>query len=67
MLIGVTAGPVTVRCVFRAQGGVADVIRSVDLSWEEVTELSRQLTLLLEQDPYRVPEQERWRDLKEAE
>lgn len=66
MLTALVAGPLYVRVIFRSTGGAAEVVRSVDLSWEEVRELEGQLQLLLEKDPQRPSEKDSWRNFADA-
>jgi len=67
MLIGLVAGPIWVRVVFKAGSSTGQLVRAVDLSWEEVRELHEQLSLLLKQDPQRPSEQNRRGNLRSAE
>lgn len=58
MLISLVADPLYIRVVFRAVGSSSEVVRAVDMSWDEARDLHHQLGLLLEQDPHRPPETE---------
>jgi hypothetical protein len=63
MLISLVADPLYIRLVFRAVGASNEVVRAVDISWAEASDLHDQLGLLLEQDPHRPPEEESGRYL----
>lgn len=67
MLISVVADSLYIRLVFRAQGGAADVVRAVDITWSEAAELQERLRVVLEENPKRPAEQDSRRNLSRAQ
>lgn len=64
MLISVVADSLYIRLVFRAAGGTADVVRAVDITWQEARELERHLRAALDEHAERPAEQHSWRNLR---
>jgi hypothetical protein len=65
LLISVVADSLYIRLVFRAQGGSADVVRAVDITWQEARDLQRALAGALQEHAQRPAEEHsRW-DLAE--
>ena len=66
MIIGYAADALYIRLVFRSTGSAADVVRAVDLSWQEAEELLEHLTVALKQHAQSPTEQNRGRNLSAA-
>jgi len=63
MLIGSIARFAGVEIRFRAVNNIGMVERHVEISWEEAAQLHHDLSLLLQENSYRVPEEDRRRNL----
>jgi len=61
MLTSLVVGPLWVRIVFRSTSNTGEVVRAIDLSWEEIRELQDQLALTLGEHTERPAEEDsRW-------
>jgi len=66
MIIGYAADALYIRLVFRSVGGSADVVRAIDLSWQEAEDLHQHLSVALQQHSQSPPKEDRGRHLRQA-